>query len=454
MALPPGAQIGPYKILDLLGKGGMGEVYTARDERLARDVAIKILPPTYAADPDRLRRFDQEARATAALNHPNILAVYDTGTYDGSPYIVSEVLQGQTLRDLLGHGALVTRKAVDYAIAVATGLAAAHEKGIVHRDIKPENVFVTGDGRVKILDFGLAKLREPVSDGVDRTETVANTDATAGMVLGTAGYMSPEQVRGQPPDHRSDIFSFGAMLYEMVSGQRAFVGDSAIETMSAILKHDPPMLSATQAAIPPPLSSVIQHCLEKERDQRFQSARDLAFALSRLAGTSSSGPVMLSPAQPARWRRWVFGSATAVLLIAASGAGYLGRPDVVAAPPSFQQLTFSRGTIVQARFAPDWQTVIGNASWDGKPFEVFSIRLDTAESTALPLPPETLLRSVSRSGDLAVIVKDHVLAQGPDWRRRLARLARARVRCGLGARRLVRPRPSQGWSRVGRVSRR
>jgi serine/threonine protein kinase len=196
MALTAQGMFGPYRIRTQLGRGGMGEVYAARDERLGRDVVIKIFPATYAADRDRLRRFDQEARATAALNHPNILAVYDIGTHDGAPYIVSELLKGRTLRDILGHGALVTRKAVAYAIAVATGLAAAHEKGIVHRDIKPENVFVTDDSHVKILDFGLAKLREPQAGGVDETKTVGNTDATAGMVIGTAGYMSPEQVRG------------------------------------------------------------------------------------------------------------------------------------------------------------------------------------------------------------------------------------------------------------------
>ena len=407
-SLSPGAQIGPYRILNLLGKGGMGEVYGARDERLGRDVAVKILPPAYAADSDRLRRFDQEARATAALNHPNILAVYDIGTHQGSPYIVSEVLHGRTLRDMLGHGALVTRKAVDYAIAVATGLAAAHEKGIVHRDIKPENVFVTDDGHVKILDFGLAKLREPQAGGVDETKTVGNTDATAGMVIGTAGYMSPEQVRGLAADHRSDIFSLGATLYEMVSGQRAFVGDSAIETLSAILKHDPPLLSATHATISPPLASLIQHCLDKERDQRFQSARDLAFALGRLSGFDT---VALPAPRPTRSRWWVLGAAAVALLTAVGGAAYMGRPAAPASPPSFQQLTFRRGQVIQARFAPDGQTVISSAAWDGKPDEVFSTRLDTEESTPLSLAGYNL-SSISGSGELA-IVKDFVLAKVP-----------------------------------------
>ena len=235
MPLTAGALVGPYTILNLLGRGGMGEVYRARDDRLDRDVAIKILLPSYAVDPDRLRRFDQEARAAAALNHANILAVFDIGTHDGAPYIVSELLQGRTLRDMLGHGALVTRRAVEYGIEVATGLAAAHDKGIVHRDIKPENVFVTDDGRVKILDFGLAKLRELPAEGDVATRFAAKAETTESVILGTAGYMSPEQARRQTLDHRTDIFSFGAMLYEMVSGQRAFKGDSTIETLSAIL---------------------------------------------------------------------------------------------------------------------------------------------------------------------------------------------------------------------------
>jgi serine/threonine protein kinase len=321
MALTPGALLGPYKVQKLLGSGGMGEVYLAHDTRLGRDVALKVLPSAYSADPDRLRRFEQEARAAAALNHPNILAVHDIGTHDGAPYIVSELLQGQTLRDMLGHGALVTRKAVEYAIAVATGLAAAHEKGIVHRDIKPENVFVSGDGRVKILDFGLAKLREPLAGGSDSTRIAGKIDTTESVILGTAGYMSPEQVRGQTADHRSDIFSFGAMLYEMVSGARAFQGESTIETLSAILTHDPPELKATNASITPALASVIQHCLEKERDQRFQSARDLAFALGRLSGSSTSGAVVRPIDRPARGRRWALWATAATLgVVSAVGA--------------------------------------------------------------------------------------------------------------------------------------
>lgn len=411
MALGSGALLGPYKIVNLLGSGGMGEVYRAHDARLGRDVALKVLPAAYSADPDRLRRFEQEARAAAALNHPNILAVHDIGSHDGAPFIVSELLQGRTLRDLLGHGALVPRTAVEYAIAVATGLAAAHARNIVHRDVKPENVFVTDDGRVKILDFGLAKLREPPAAVHDATRTVPKPDATGSVILGTAGYMSPEQVRGQPADHRSDIFSFGAMLYEMVSGRRAFTGESAIETLSAILKHDPPELSTGEAAITPALAQVIQHCLEKEPDQRFQSARNLAFALRRLTGSSTSGAPLILP--PVRGRRWIIAAGTAAAIVLTAGAAALTwHPAEVPSQPTFQQLTFRRGHIDTARFAPDGQTVITNASWDGRPFELSSTRLDTIEAAVLPLVGAEL-RSVSRSGDLALIVKDHILATVP-----------------------------------------
>jgi serine/threonine protein kinase len=413
MALASGALLGPYQIVSLLGSGGMGEVYRAHDTRLGRDVAIKVLPSGYSADADRLRRFELEARAAAALNHPNILAVHDIGTYEDAPYIVSELLQGRTLRETLGLGALVTRTAIEYAVGVATGLAAAHDKGIVHRDIKPENVFVTGDGRVKILDFGLAKLREGPLRPDEATLTAHKPSATGNVILGTAGYMSPEQVRGQPADHRSDIFSFGATLYEMVSGERAFTGASPIETMSAILKHDPPELSTGAAAITPALAQVIQHCLEKEPDQRFQSARDLAFALRRLTGSSTSAtPVAESAPQPRR-RRWMIGAAVAAVAILTAGAAALTwHPAEAASQPSFQQLTFRRGHIDNARFAPDGQTVISTASWDGRQFETASTRLDTLESTVLPLTVDGL-RSVSRSGELAIIVKDDVLATVP-----------------------------------------
>src|SRR5271167_2871017 len=287
MSLSSGARLGPYEVIALLGAGGMGEVYRARDSRLKREVAIKVLPQALSLDPDRLRRFEQEALATAALNHPNILAVFDIGTNEGSPYVVSELLEGETLRERLRSGAIALRKALDYALQIAHGLAAAHEKGIVHRDLKPENLFVTKDGRVKILDFGLAKLTQPELGSHTSLPTMTHV-TEAGVVMGTAGYMSPEQVRGIALDARSDIFSFGAILYEMLSGQRAFHGDTAADTMSAILKEDPPDLTETNRTVSPALERIVQHCLEKNPEQRFHSASDIAFDLEHLTGVSGT----------------------------------------------------------------------------------------------------------------------------------------------------------------------
>ena len=284
MTLSAGAKLGPYEILAPLGAGGMGEVYRAKDPRLGREVAIKVLPATFSRDPDRLRRFEQEARAAGVLNHPNILAIHDIGTYDGSPYVVSELLEGETLRARLAGGALAPRKAISYALQIAHGLAAAHEKGIVHRDLKPENIFVTKDGRVKILDFGLAKLVEKEESSQITNLPTAGTEP--GVVLGTVGYMSPEQARARPADPRSDIFSFGAILYEMLSGNRAFHGASVADTMGAILMKEPPELSQTNREVSPGLERVVRHCLEKDPEQRFHSAHDLAFDLEALSDVS------------------------------------------------------------------------------------------------------------------------------------------------------------------------
>jgi serine/threonine-protein kinase len=300
--LTPGNRLGPYEILAPLGAGGMGEVFKARDTRLGRDVAVKVLPAAFASDPERLRRFEQEARATAALNHPNILAIFDIGTHEGQAYIVEELLEGESLRERLRGEALPAGKAVEYGMQIASGLAAAHGRGIVHRDLKPENLFITRDGHVKILDFGLAKLllkpseREPTAGS-----TVTNT-TEPGMVMGTVAYMSPEQVRGQAIDHRSDIFSFGCVLYEMLTGRSAFSRDTAVETMTAILKEEPPEPTSIEASVPAQLSRAIAHCLEKRPEERFQSARDLGFALQveakelpalrgRSGGATISGPI-------------------------------------------------------------------------------------------------------------------------------------------------------------------
>src|ERR1700687_3663202 len=287
--ISPDTVFGQYRVISLLGEGGMGEVYRARDPKLGRDVAIKVLPPSLSENADRLNRFEQEAQAAGALNHPNILSIYHIGTHEGAPYIVSELLGGETLRERMAGGALPQRKAIDYALQIAKGLAAAHEKGIVHRDIKPDNIFVTDDGRVKILDFGLAKLTGSVDGTQPQTEVPTrkvNTDP--GTVMGTMGYISPEQLKGQAVDHRSDIFSFGAILYEMLSGKRAFRGDSMAETMSAILREDPPDLSETNKTVSPALERVVRHCLEKNPAERFHSARDLAFAIESLSGSAIS----------------------------------------------------------------------------------------------------------------------------------------------------------------------
>src|SRR5438128_2508168 len=281
-----GTKLGRYEIRSKIGEGGMGEVYRARDTQLGRDVAVKVLPLTYSVDKHRLSRFEQEASAASALNHPNILIVHDIGSHDGSPYVVSEVLEGETLRTRISGAPLAQRRAIDYALQIAHGLAAAHEKGIVHRDLKPDNIFITKDGRVKILDFGIAKLTQPEGNQSQTEIPTRRVNTDPGVVIGTVGYMSPEQVRGKGVDHRSDILSFGAILYEMLSGRRAFQGESAADQMSAILKEDPPDLSETNHNISPALERLVDHCLEKNPEARFHSASDLAFALEAISGAS------------------------------------------------------------------------------------------------------------------------------------------------------------------------
>jgi Tol biopolymer transport system component len=407
MTLAAGTRLGPYEILSPLGAGGMGEVYRARDERLKRDVAIKVLPASFASDTERLRRFEQEAQAAGALNHPNITAVHDFGSVDGAPYIVTELLEGETLRSRLAGGPIPVRKATDYAIQIARGLAAAHEKGIVHRDLKPENLFLTNDGRVKILDFGLAKLtqNELVAGAATNLPTVSPA-TQPGVVMGTLGYMSPEQVKGKPADARSDIFAFGAILYEMVSGARAFHRDSAAETMSAILREEPPDLSATNKSVQPGLERIVRHCLEKNPEERFHSAHDLAFDLETLSGLSASALIAASPGRRARAGR--IPALAALALTAALAAGYfLGRGRDATRPPAFHQLTFRRGTVWSARFGPDGKTVLYSASWDGEPTEVFVSAPGSPESRPLGIAGADVL-AASASGDLAVSLKSQV----------------------------------------------
>ena len=291
-----GRQIGPYTILEQLGAGGMGEVFRARDTRLGETWRSKVLLPAFASDADRLRRFENEARAASALNHPNILTIHDVGTADGSPYLVSELLEGHTLRAALDGGAFPAARTIEYALQIADGLAAAHEKGIVHRDLRPENLFITKDGQIKILDFGLAKLAR--AETGSETPGPVTTAGEAGVVMGTVGYLAPEQVRGQAADQRADIFACGAILFEMMAGRRAFPGASAVETMQAILTGEPPAL-ASDAAMGPALELIVGHCLEKNPDARFQSARDLGAALREASGGGVSGP---SPTMRERWR--------------------------------------------------------------------------------------------------------------------------------------------------------
>jgi serine/threonine protein kinase len=360
--LAAGKRIGHYEVVTQIGAGGMGEVYRSHDTRLRRDVAVKILPPDVSGDPDRIRRFGQEALAVGMLNHPNILTVFDVGTDEGAPYIVSELLEGMPLRESL-RGKLPVRKAVDYCLQIANGLAAAHAKGIVHRDLKPENVFVLSDGRVKILDFGLAKLRETPSGDESLTQERGLT--IPGMVVGTAGYMSPEQVRAGEVDHRSDVFSLGVMLYEMVTGEPPFRRGSSVETMNAVLHDDPPQTEA----LPSGIRRVVQHALEKEPADRFQTIKDFAFALDTLS-TSGERPG-ISGIQPKQHEL-----------------------------PTYRRISFRRGFIMSARFAPDGSVVYG-AAWEDNPLEIFSSFQTGPESRPLGLP-ETDVLSVSPTGELAV----------------------------------------------------
>jgi dipeptidyl aminopeptidase/acylaminoacyl peptidase len=397
----PGQKVGPYEVIAPLGAGGMGEVYRARDTRLSRDVAIKVLPTSFAADAERLGRFEREARAAGLLNHPNILQIHDTGSYEGSPYVVSELLEGETLRDRIGGTPMPPRKAIDYATQIAKGLAAAHDKGIVHRDLKPENLFLTRDGRVKILDFGLAKLidGELLAEAETRTHVMPGTDV--GRVLGTVGYMSPEQVRAQEVDHRSDIFAFGSVLYEMLSGKRAFRAPSAVETMNAILKEDPPGLSETNRNLPPGLERIVGHCLEKNPEERFQSVRDIAFDLEQLSG-SAAQPALVAPFSKPR-RSWMrFTAAGLVFVAVATGAFFAGRRNVKPMAPEFRPITFQTGNIGAARFAPDGRNVLYSATWQATTGrDLYIAQPGNPESRSLGLAGAILL-AVSNTGELAV----------------------------------------------------
>jgi eukaryotic-like serine/threonine-protein kinase len=378
ITLTAGSRVGHYEILGPIGAGGMGEVYRAHDSRLRRDVAIKILPIAFAADADRVRRFEQEALASGMLNHPNLLTVYDVGTHEDTPFLVSELLEGKTLRDML-IAAPGVKKAIHWASQIATGLAAAHDKGIVHRDLKPENIFILPDGRVKLLDFGLAKLLTlNDGEGDDSARTAQRHLTHAGMVVGTAGYMSPEQVRGEAVDHRCDLFSLGIVLHEMLTGITPFLRVSAVETMNAIIHDDPPPLDK----LPHGVAQVLLHALEKSPANRFQSARDFSFALLTIASGESHPALLVKPTVA-----------------------------VERQPPLYRRMTFRRGFIMSARFAPDGSVIYG-AAWEDNPLEIFSSYQTGPEARPLGLRDADIL-SISSTGELVGYATTGMLARVP-----------------------------------------
>ena len=404
MALTPGTKLGPYELVALIGAGGMGEVYRARDQRLGRDVAVKILPASFAADPDRLRRFEQEARAVAALNHPNILGVHDLGQQDGTHFVVFELLDGESLRAILARGPLSHRKAIDYAIQTAHGLAAAHGKGIAHRDLKPDNLFITREGRVKILDFGLAKTIESSRDAQEThvaTMTSAAPATGVGTVVGTAGYMSPEQVRGEAVDCRTDIFSFGAVLYEMLTGVRAFKRDTTAETMTAILHDDPPENPPDGRALPPALDRIVHHCLEKAPEQRFQSARDMAFDLESITSLTASGGLSAAKIKERKTRTSLTAAATALALLAGLAGWLLSAARHPATGAQFHQVTYRRGTPGTARFTPDGQNVVYTAAWEAAEPGLYTVPAEGVGGHPMGIKDARLL-AISSKGELAV----------------------------------------------------
>ena len=393
-----GQILGHYRVLQKIGAGAMGEVFRARDERLGREVAIKIIRSSSASN-DHLRRFEQEARAAAALNHPNIVAIYDVGLAGDCPYIVSELLQGQTLRERLAEGPIPIAQAIDFALQIARGLIAAHDRRIVHRDLKPENLFLTQDGRVKILDFGVAKLQ--VETDSTHAVNTATTVTKSGMVVGTVAYMSPEQLRGKPVDHRSDIFSLGAIVYELIARRRAFRGETEVDTMTAVLREEPPEIDLHEGSVPPAINDIIRHCIEKEAENRFQSVRDLVFALETLSG-----------AFPARDHRYVFPRrrstalpwAIAGVLLATALALVGTQLRREQRPLSYHRLTFEQGTVYSARYAPDGQSVVYAAAWNGKLPQLYSTVGNSLLAQPLGIGDAGLL-AVSHSNELALVLK-------------------------------------------------
>jgi hypothetical protein len=395
VALSTGDRLGPYEIVGRLGSGGMGEVYRARDARLRRDVALKVLHPSLLT-PDYVQRLSREARAAGSLNHPNIVAVYDVGTEGPVPYVVSELLEGESLRRRLDRGALPYRKALEFGRHIAEALAAAHDKGIWHRDVKPGNVFITSDGRVKLLDFGLAKVQR-AGKRADPDDSTASPASRPGQAVGTAGYMSPEQVLGEPADARTDIFGLGAVLYEMLGHVRAFHRSTPVETMSAVVKDDPADLLQVNPALPPAAAAVVRRCLEKNPQERFQSARDLAFDLEQLEKASSRASAQAS-ARAAPRRAVLIATLAGALAAAALSWWLLPR---AAAPPVFRQITFHRGRIGGARFAP--AAIVYSQAPGVRAPEVFLMLADSPESRALGYAAADVL--AARTGELALSIE-------------------------------------------------
>jgi serine/threonine protein kinase len=392
MTLSIGTRIDRYEVNGFIGAGAMGEVYRAHDSRLGRDVAIKVLPAAFSSDTERLRRFDQEARAVGALNHPNVVAVFDVGAHESAPFVVSELLRGDTLRARLADGPLPLRKAVEYAVQIARGLAAAHARNIVHRDLKPENLFLTQDGQLKILDFGLAKLvrRDQGSEGAVADSLIATAMTEMGRVMGTVGYMAPEQVRGESADHRADIFALGCVIFEMITGKQPFHRDSAVESMAAIVRDDLPAFPAEVTSRMPALVTLVQRCVEKQPGERFESARDLAYMLEALEESGSTG----------------------VPDAAGTGAS--------ASDVSYQRVTFRRGAIWAARFTPDGHSVVYSASWEGKPLEMFWAHIGNPEARSLGFPHADML-SISPSNEIAMLLRSQFVTSF-DRRGTLARV--------------------------------
>ncbi len=418
MTLLAGTHLGPYEILAPLGAGGMGEVYRARDSRLGREVAVKILPGEVATDPGRRERFEQEARSASALNHPNILTIHDIGEADGSLYIAMELVEGKTVRELIGEEPLPARRLLHLAVQIADGLAKAHAAGIVHRDLKPENLMVSRDGFVKILDFGLAKLTEPVSQHVSALPTAVAPPTQPGTVMGTAGYMSPEQASGRPVDFRSDQFALGSILYEMASGRRAFQRKTVAETLTAIIREEPEPLAQAAPTVPAPLRWIIERCLAKEPEERYASTRDLARDLAgmrdRISEVSGGAEALLVATKRPRRRLLMLMLGLAVLSVAVL-AGWLGRGFLSAPPaaPRFTRLTFRHGDVGNARFAPDGQTIVYGAKWAGDPpgKQLYRTQIGSPESARFDFAGDIL--AISPSNELAIQLPSGTLARVP-----------------------------------------